>query len=154
MRSSIETTWHSFRSPDIATDSDRSPTEPSGDSPTNPSLLSSISAITLWVKEMDRSVAFYEALGFERIYGGKGEPFTSFRVGPNYLNLAKVDASGKIPAWGRAIFYVTDVDAFYARVIDSGLTPDFEPRDARWGERYFHLSDPDGHALSFAAPLK
>jgi hypothetical protein len=23
-----------------------------------------------------------------------------------------------------------------------------------WGERYFHLTDPDGHALSFARPLR
>ena len=27
------------------------------------------------------------------------------------------------------------------------------PRDAEWGERYFHLTDPDGHELSFARPL-
>jgi uncharacterized glyoxalase superfamily protein PhnB len=28
------------------------------------------------------------------------------------------------------------------------------PRDAEWGERFFHLSDPDGHELSFARPLR
>ena len=27
------------------------------------------------------------------------------------------------------------------------------PRNASWGERYFHLQDPDGHELSFAKPL-
>ena len=27
------------------------------------------------------------------------------------------------------------------------------PRDAEWGERYFHILDPDGHELSFARPL-
>lgn len=117
-------------------------------------LLESISAVTLWVKAMDRSVAFYSALGFEPIYGGEQEPFTSFRAGArNYLNLAAVEASGKIPSWGRIIFYVRDVDAFYERVLECGFEPDFAPRDARWGERYFHLNDPDGHALSFAAPL-
>jgi uncharacterized glyoxalase superfamily protein PhnB len=56
--------------------------------------------------------------------------------------------------WGRVIFYVTDVDAFYDRVRRAGLNPDFPPRDADWGERYFHLRDPDGHDLSFARPLK
>ncbi|MEC7657646.1 MAG: VOC family protein, partial [Pseudomonadota bacterium] len=25
--------------------------------------------------------------------------------------------------------------------------------DASWGERYFHITDPDGHELSFAHPL-
>jgi uncharacterized glyoxalase superfamily protein PhnB len=42
------------------------------------------------------------------------------------------------------------VDAMYRRVLAFNLEPDFEPRDAPWGERYFHLSDPDGHELSFA----
>jgi len=27
----------------------------------------------------------------------------------------------------------------------------FRPRDASWGERYFHMPDPDGHELSFGA---
>ena len=35
----------------------------------------------------------------------------------------------------------------------AGLRPEVEPRDAPWGERYFHLTDPDGHELSFARPL-
>lgn len=113
----------------------------------------SVSAVTLWVKSMEKSVAFYRALGFEVIYGGEDKPFTSFRAGPNYLNLAAVEAAGKIPSWGRIIFYVDDVDAFQARVLREGYEPDFAPRDARWGERYFHLNDPDGHALSFARPL-
>ncbi|MGH9996937.1 MAG: VOC family protein [Nitrososphaeraceae archaeon] len=25
-----------------------------------------------------------------------------------------------------------------------------EPTDASWGERYFHIRDPDGYLLSFA----
>ncbi len=32
------------------------------------------------------------------------------------------------------------------------VDPD-QPRDASWGERYFHMRDPDGHELSFARPL-
>jgi uncharacterized glyoxalase superfamily protein PhnB len=28
------------------------------------------------------------------------------------------------------------------------------PRDAEWGERFFHMDDPDGHELSFARPLR
>ena len=30
--------------------------------------------------------------------------------------------------------------------------PDSAPRDAEWGERFFHITDPDGHQLSFAWP--
>jgi hypothetical protein len=28
------------------------------------------------------------------------------------------------------------------------------PRDASWGERYFHMLDEDGHELSFARQLR
>ena len=55
--------------------------------------------------------------------------------------------------WGRAIFHVADVDALYRHAITEGLKPDTKPRDAEWGERYFHITDPDGHELSFARPL-
>jgi catechol 2,3-dioxygenase-like lactoylglutathione lyase family enzyme len=114
----------------------------------------SISAVTLWTKDMARSVAFYRSLGFELIYGGETERFTSLRAGSGYLNLATVEASGKIPSWGRVIFYVEDVDAFHEEAVRAGHQPDFAPRDAAWGERYFHLDDPDGHALSFARPIR
>ena len=54
--------------------------------------------------------------------------------------------------WGRLIFRVSDVDLFWAYLIERGLRPE-SPRDASWGERYFHLWDPDGHELSFAHPI-
>ena len=40
-----------------------------------------------------------------------------------------------------------------AMALDAGHRPEFPPRDAPWGERYFHVRDPDGHELSFARPL-
>ena len=55
--------------------------------------------------------------------------------------------------WGRVIFWVGDVDAMHARARSHGYEPEFPPSDAPWGERYFHLRDPDGHELSFARLL-
>ena len=103
---------------------------------------------------MARAVRFYESLGFSIAYGGETDAFTSFRIGEGYLNLAR--ANDQPPSTGgvRVIFYVDDVDAMYARVLLLGLTPETPPRDAAWGERYFHLADPDGHTLSFARPLR
>ena len=116
--------------------------------------IESISALTLAVSEMARSVAFYCRLGFELRSGGEHASFASFRIGSGFLNLAlSTNDIGLRGGWGRAIFYVSDVDAMYARVIGLGLAPDFPPRVASWGERYFHLPDPDGHELSFARPL-
>lgn len=119
---------------------------------TDDSPIRSISAVTLLVSDMERSVAFYESIGFEILYGGPEAAFTSLRVGDQFLNLmAGIGAT--IARWGRVIVYVDDVDNQYRRVVEAGHRPEAEPRDGEWGERYFHLDDPDGHQLSFARPL-
>ena len=116
-------------------------------------MLTGISAITLATHDMLRAVAFYETLGFVLTFGGTAASFTSFRVGSGYLNLMSIPGEYKWSQWGRAIFYVDDVDVFYAQAVSAGLTPEFTPQDGSWGERYFHILDPDGHELSFARPV-
>lgn len=118
--------------------------------PTGP--VESINAVTLVTRDMAASVAFYEALGFRLRYGGTGAAFTSFHAGDGFLNLQAGDAVVSA-VWGRVIFWVDDVDAMHRRALDAGVTPATTPEDAPWGERYFHLHDPDGHELSFARPL-
>ena len=117
-------------------------------------MIDSISAVTLATHDMRRAVQFYRMLGFERLYGGEEAAFTSFRAGPNYLNLIVQPAERRWSWWGRLIFYVADVDALHSRLVAAGCRPDTAPRDAEWGERFFHLTDPDGHELSFARPLR
>ena len=118
-----------------------------------PPAVQGISAVTLVTHDMARSVRFYRALGFTLRHGGEQASFTSLHAGPGYLNLIARPAGGPRSWWGRVIFHVSDVDAFYSRAIAAGLTPDTTPADAPWGERFFHLTDPDGHELSFARPL-
>jgi len=117
-------------------------------------MIETISAITLATHDMGRAVRFYRALGFEVLHGGGDAAFTSFRAGAGYLNLIMQPADRHWSWWGRAIFYVSDVDALYAKVVAMGCHPETAPRDADWGERFFHLIDPDGHELSFARPLR
>ncbi|RTZ40012.1 VOC family protein [Candidimonas sp. SYP-B2681] len=112
-----------------------------------------LSAITLVTSDMERALRFYGALGFPMEYGGPNEAFTSFKIGTSYLNLI-AQAHAPINGWGRVIIYVSDVDALYRKVLALGLKPAFAPSDAPWGERYFHVNDPDGHELSFARPLR
>ena len=99
-------------------------------------MIESISAITLGTHDMARAVRFYRSLGFDILNGGEAAAFASFRAGAGYLNLIAQPEDKRWTWWGRVIFYVADVDALYARA-----------------ERYFHLTDPDGHELSFARPL-
>ena len=117
-------------------------------------MIESISAVTLATHSMTRAVHFYRMLGFEVVYGGDDAAFTSFRAGSSYLNLIAQPAERRWSWWGRVIFYHSDVDALHASVVAAGYSPDTAPRDAAWGERFFHLTDPDGHELSFAWPLR
>ena len=116
-------------------------------------MLEGISAITLATHDMPRAVAFYVALGFVLKFGGADATFTGFLAGAGFLNLILVPAERQLAWWGRAILFVSDVDALYAQALAAGLTPEFAPRDGSWGERHFHIVDPDGHELSFARPL-
>ena len=116
-------------------------------------MIECISAVTLATHDMRRAVPFYRMLGFQLLYGGENAGFTSFRAGPNFLNLIAHPADRRWSWWGRVIFYESDVDALHARLVAAGYQPDTFPQDASWGERYFHVTDPDGHELSFAWPL-
>jgi len=115
----------------------------------------SISAVTLVTVDMVAAVRFYGALGFHLLYGGEDGSFATFRVGTGFLNLQlDTAASFRGGVWGRVVLYVDDVDAMYRRALAAGFTPETSPTDAPWGERYFHIHDPDGHELSFARPLE
>jgi catechol 2,3-dioxygenase-like lactoylglutathione lyase family enzyme len=118
-----------------------------------PPTVEGISAVSLVTLDMARSVRFYRALGFSLRHGGEQASLTSLHAGSGYLNLIARPPGGQSSWWGRVIFHVSDVDAFYARAVAAGLKPDTTPADATWGERFFHLTDPDGHELSFARPL-
>ena len=118
-------------------------------------MITGISAVTLATHDMRQAVLFYRQLGFEMLYGGEEAGFASFRAGSEqYLNLIAAPADRQWAWWGRLIFYEDNLDALYARVVAAGMKPQAAPRDAPWGERFFHITDPDGHELSFAWPIK
>jgi len=110
-----------------------------------------ISAVTCAVRTMPEAITFYTQLGFTLVYGGPHAQFSTLQAGDAFVNLTL--APTYTPTWwGRTIFRVTDVDALYRTVLAQGLTPT-PPQNGPWGERYFHLRDPNGHELSFAELL-
>jgi catechol 2,3-dioxygenase-like lactoylglutathione lyase family enzyme len=118
-------------------------------------VIESINAVTLETADMPRAVRFYLAMGFTLRYGGEDATFTSFLFdNGQHLNIELHPGFVLSGVWGRVIFYVSDVDLLYQRLVDAGMKPTTEPRDAPWGERFFHISDPDGHELSFAKLLR
>jgi catechol 2,3-dioxygenase-like lactoylglutathione lyase family enzyme len=113
-----------------------------------------ISAITFRVVNMTKSVRFYrDVLGMELLYGGEDTGFSSLRAKDAQSAILNLEQGDRVTRWGRLIFYVTDVDALWTHLTERGFHPEI-PQDASWGERYFHMPDPDGHELSFARPLQ
>ena len=115
-------------------------------------MIQHISAVTFAVHDMARSIGFYRRLGFELLYGDDRAEFSSMKAGEAFVNLS-ADPRYEHRWWGRAIFRVDDVDAHYRALKAQGLELE-SPRDAAWGERFFHITDPDGHELSFAELLQ
>jgi hypothetical protein len=61
--------------------------------------------------------------------------------------------------FGRIIFHSDDVDKLYNYMkdnesISADIVFEIAPSNAPWGERYFHIREPDGYQLSFAMPLQ
>jgi catechol 2,3-dioxygenase-like lactoylglutathione lyase family enzyme len=139
-----------------------------------------ISAITLKVKNMEKSSSLYSKIpGFRLIYGGKpSDRFTTFEIGEGsnattYLNLELIEVNegssefSKIPNlgktranedFGRIIFHTENVDRLYSYMkqdeyISKHIVIENKPTNAPWGERFFHIREPDGYQLSFAQPL-
>src|SRR5438309_8586121 len=112
-----------------------------------------LSAVTFRVANMTESVRFYrDVLGMKLLYGGEGTNFSSLRSENPQSAILNLEQGKPMTRWGRLIFHVTDVDALWTHLKERGFNPE-TPRDASWGERFFHMPDPDGHELSFARPL-
>jgi catechol 2,3-dioxygenase-like lactoylglutathione lyase family enzyme len=138
-----------------------------------------ISAITLKVKDMERSCSLYSKIpGFRPTYGGESsDSFATFEIGEGskatYLNLEQMECDkgssdfSKIPNlgkargsedFGRVIFHTENVDKLYSYMkqdeyISKSIVFENEPTNAPWGERFFHIRKPNGYKLSFAQPL-
>lgn len=113
--------------------------------------MSELNAITLVTDDMAASVAFWLVPGLEVTFGGPEAPFTSIRLGTDYVNLFV----GPRPTgfWGRVVIHVPSPDALHRVLAEAGYRSETEPADAPWGERYFHILDPAGHEISFARRL-
>jgi len=113
-----------------------------------------VSAVTFQVTNMQLAVQFYrDVLGMEVIYGGEESDFSSLRARETQSAILNLQRGHPEKRWGRLILEVSDVDAFWSHLKERGFDP-ARPQDGAWGERYFHMPDPDGHELSFARPLR
>jgi catechol 2,3-dioxygenase-like lactoylglutathione lyase family enzyme len=114
--------------------------------------ISSISGLIYRVRDLDKTVEFYQTLGFRM---GKREDHQATCYVNWFWVTFVTDDNGDEPAElesGPTLYLkVDDIDDFYGAVLANGFNPSSEPRKQRSGTREFVLSDPDGNKLAFFA---
>lgn len=122
--------------------------------------LSSISGITCYVADLDKTAMFYEKLGF-RVGSLEDDRLTCYvnwffvtfiaedkETDPELREDAQLPNRGA----GQSMYLkVEDIDDFYNGVRAKGMNPASEPQRKPSGNREFMLRDPDGYKLVFFA---
>jgi len=119
-------------------------------------LHTTLRGLTLHVEDVERSREFYLRIpGVESVQHRPGE-FALLRIGQAQLGLLN---SRYLPQ-GSPRFHVEisssleGVDALFQEVRAAGIEPDeSRPLDRPWGERTFHVTDPDGNQVEFDSRL-
>jgi uncharacterized glyoxalase superfamily protein PhnB len=119
-----------------------------------------ISAIvpTLTVDDLQKSIAFYEALGFaiDERWEEKGTLLgVMLRAGKSQIGLNQDDwkkGRDRTKGIGVRVSISTStrgsVDEIAARAKNAGITLKSEPRDTEWKSRAFEVTDPSGFLLT------
>lgn len=114
--------------------------------------MKSVAGIVCYVKDINRTAKFYEALGFQF---DKREPDVSIRLNWFWIDFHPQDKEDKpefqkeanLSNKGAGLFLyisVENVDDFYKGLLAKELKPSSKPRDWPWGNREFVIRDPDG----------
>ena len=121
--------------------------------------LNRIDHVVLWCRDLDKSLAFYKAIGFEldegtleRHRGGR-LPFVKISAGRNSIDLRpKPDwqpverEKGNMQHLNVVVDGVADIQEVVDELAKSGLKPDFGPevQGGAWG---FDIYDPDNNRI-------
>jgi hypothetical protein len=119
-----------------------------------------VSLITLGVDSIERTSAFYQALGWQRA-GESMDEIAFFQLSGMVLALypralmaedlgrALGDGAGSM-ALAQNLDTREAVDRLFAEAVSAGATPLKLPYDTPWGGYVAYVADPDGHAWEFA----
>ena len=112
-----------------------------------------LNLMLFYVKDIKGSRDFYvKKLGFKKTYGDND--YVSVKA-PNGITIGLHNASKKTvkPSDSEYYFRVDDVDVWYDRLRNKGVTFSRRPKDQPWGDRTAYFKDPDGYQLALRGPL-
>jgi catechol 2,3-dioxygenase-like lactoylglutathione lyase family enzyme len=127
-------------------------------------MLKAVNLIGMYVADPQKSVEFYQQLGFEVVQKEGNDPrqaayvklgdfrlkFTAKDTAKDESERYQKEAFGEPKGTGLYInVEVTDIDEFFQSLQSKGTKTSSEPRDWPWGQREFVTRDPDGYKLVF-----
>ena len=109
--------------------------------------LASISGLTCQSADLDRTVAFYESIGFR--LGKRDEKQATLYV--NWFWVTFTAADGPVDPGTAAQLHikVEDIQQAHEELVAAGYKPAGEPAKRAGGGLEFELTDPDGYRLVF-----
>jgi catechol 2,3-dioxygenase-like lactoylglutathione lyase family enzyme len=119
--------------------------------------IKSVSGITCYVRNLDKTAKFYEALGFD-IKKRESDHIIAYSNW-FWIDFLAIDKNTRADEYakgmaldtkGAGVFFylsVDDVDEFHKNLLANGLQPTTGPQNQPWGNREFILRDPDGYNL-------
>lgn len=118
-------------------------------------MVTGLDNIGIAVRDVERSVSFYQRLGFVPEY--QDAESAMVRAGTVALYLFRTptppqtsrsfDLTGNPAGLDHLSFRVPDVDAACARLRAMGVAIERDPQDYEWGARAACLRDPDGNCI-------
>lgn len=116
----------------------------------------SLAGLTLHVEDVERSRDFYMRIPGAVLLQHRPGEFALLQFGAGRLGLL---TNRYVGGAGGPGFHVelsaslAGVDSVYEQVRANGIEPQEAPTDRSWGERTFHVSDPDGNLIEFDSRL-
>ena len=108
----------------------------------------------LLVDDLERSIAYYQKIGFT--FGDPWEGFYAIgRLDGLEIHLKESPKNEAQARWRRdndhldAAAGVDGIEAFYAQCVANGVTIIKPLAKTAWGTKDFYIEDPDGHIVSF-----
>ena len=111
--------------------------------------MKSVSGVVLYSKDLQRSIDFYEKLGFE--FRKRDEAGATAYLNWFWIDVRAVSTQHKAGYGPGQFIYikVDDAKAAHKALVKKDLKPDGPPEPSDRGKLEFTLSDPDGYKLAF-----
>ena len=125
--------------------------------------ISKIDHVVVWVRDLEKSMAFYETLGFEidqkslEIYRAGKRPFVAVKAGPhNQIDLrpnpdwVPVEREkGNMQHVNVVVDGIEDIQVLVDELAVRGITPDYGP-EVQGGSWRIDVYDPDNNRIEMA----